>query len=87
MISKKIINIVLTFTSISYLFFCAMLFFGLNSRAYIDPSAITYLIQIFSGILVSIGTIVNVFGRKFMRKFKSDDNKYTEIESDDIKMW
>lgn len=74
-----------------FLFSDAMLFFGLNGQAYIDPSVITYLIQIISGVLVSLGAFFGVYGRQFKKalskKLGIDADAKKEMESDDIRIW
>ncbi|MBR2678660.1 MAG: hypothetical protein IKE63_04505 [Bacilli bacterium] len=50
---------------------------------YIDPSVMTYTIQVITGIVVALGAIVGVFIKKFKKKVKIKD-KNKEKESDDI---
>ncbi len=73
------------------LFICFMMFFGLNGRAYIDPSVITYLIQIISGVIISLGAFFGVYGRRVKKmivtKLGINENAKKEVESDDIKIW
>ncbi len=65
-----------------------MLLFGVNARAYIDPSVITYLIQAVAGIAIAVGAAVGIYWRrarkKFHKRFGIDENKNKEVESDDI---
>lgn len=74
--------------SILYFGFCFMLLFGVNVRAYIDPSVITYLIQAVAGIAIAVGAAVGIYWRrarkKFHKRFGIDENKNKEVESDDI---
>lgn len=67
---------------------CCMLTFGLNANAYIDPSVMTYMIQVIAGIVVAIGAIAGVYFRKAKKKFNEklgiDENKNKEVESDEI---
>ncbi|MGN0435973.1 MAG: hypothetical protein ACI4D8_05010 [Wujia sp.] len=85
---KKIISC--TFVC-GFMFFHFMLFFGLNGQAYIDPSVITYLIQVISGIVVSLGAFFGVYGRKIKKaignKLGLSENSHKIVESDDIKIW
>lgn len=71
-----------------YFGFCFMLLFGVNARAYIDPSVITYLIQAVAGIAIAVGAAVGIYWRrarkKFHKRFGIDENKNKEVESDDI---
>ena len=65
-----------------------MLLFGVNARAYIDPSVITYLIQAVAGIAIAVGAAGGIYWRrarkKFHKRFGIDENKNKEVESDDI---
>lgn len=89
--SKKICRRAVKCSLVAILFFNCMLMFGLNGRAYIDPSVITYLIQIISGIVISLGAFFGVYGRKIkkviVKKLGLNEYKHKEVESDDIKIW
>lgn len=91
MFSKIIKNTVKYACFGTFFFFGFMMFFGLNGRAYIDPSVITYLIQIVSGVVVSLGAFLGVYGRRIKKalgaKFGVNENAKKTYESDDIKMW
>ena len=67
---------------------CSMLMFGMNANAYIDPSVMTYMIQVVAGIVVAVGAVVGIYFRKAKKKVSEklgiDDNKNKEVESDDI---
>lgn len=67
---------------------CSMLMFGLNANAYIDPSVMTYMIQVIAGIAVAVGAVAGIYIRKIKRnvsrKLGIDENKNKEVESDDI---
>jgi len=69
-------------------FFGAMLFFGVNGNAYIDPSVMTYLIQAVAGVIIAVGAAVGIYFRKAKKKIDNklgiDENKNKEVESDDI---
>ncbi len=66
----------------------AMLFFGVNGHAYIDPSVMTYMIQAIAGIVIAIGAIVGIYYRcakkKVSEKLNIDENRNKEVESDEI---
>ena len=68
--------------------FTAMLMFGANGEAYIDPSVMTYVIQAVAGIVVAVGAVVGIYWRKDKKKVNEalgvDENKNKEVESDDI---
>ena len=67
---------------------CSMMMFGLNANAYIDPSVMTYMIQVIAGIVVAVGAVAGVYIRKAKKKVNEklgiDENKNKEVESDDI---
>ena len=67
---------------------CSMLMFGLNANAYIDPSVMTYLIQVIAGIVIAVGAVVGIYFRKAKKKVSEklgiDENRNKEVESDEI---
>ena len=67
---------------------CSMLMFGLNANAYIDPSVMTYMIQVVAGIAVAVGAVVGIYFRKAKKKVSEklgiDENQNKEVESDDF---
>ena len=67
---------------------CAMLFFGVNGEAYIDPSVMTYMIQAIAGLVIAIGAAVGIYFRRAKKKLNEtlniDENRNKEIESDSI---
>lgn len=71
---------------VTYAFLCAMLFWGINGKAYIDPSVMTYIIQAVAGVVIAIGAAIGIYWRKAKRKVQDklglDEAK--EIESDEI---
>ncbi len=68
--------------------FAAMLLFGANGKAYIDPSVVTYLIQAVAGIVIAIGAAVGIYWRRAKKKIDKtlgvDENRNKEVESDEI---
>lgn len=88
---KKVGKILAYVGAGTFTLFNFMLFFGLNGQAYIDPSVITYLIQIISGVIISLGAFFGVYGRKFKKmlsdKLGINENVHKEVESDEIKIW
>ena len=67
---------------------CSMMLFGLTANAYIDPSVMTYLIQVVAGIVVAVGAVVGIYLRKAKKKLSEklgiDENRNKEVESDEI---
>ena len=73
---------------IGFFFVGAFLMFGLSVNAYIDPSVVTYTIQVGAGIVIAIGAVIGIYFRKAKKKINNklgiDENKNKEVESDDI---
>ncbi len=54
-------------------------------QAYIDPSAVTYVIQAVAGVVIAIGACLTIFRHKiiaFFKKNKQDDKK--EVHFKDV---
>lgn len=66
-------------------FILATVMFIQNAFAYIDPSAMTFIIQIIAGVVIAAGAAFGFYWRKFRRavtrKKRSDD--YDEDDDDD----
>ena len=78
------------FATLGVVGLAAMLFFGVNGKAYIDPSVTTYIIQAVAGIVVAIGAVVGIYFRRAKKKINKklgiDENRNKEVESDDIQV-
>jgi hypothetical protein len=78
----------LSLSGMVYFGFCFMLLFGVNAKAYIDPSIITYVIQAVAGILIAVGAAAGIYWRKARKKINNklgiDENRNKEVESDEI---
>ena len=65
-----------------------MLAFGLNARAYLDPSVTTYMIQAIAGIVIAVGAVVGIYFRRAKKKVSEklgiDENRNKEVETDEI---
>ena len=74
--------------SLKYLYFvlCMVLMFTMPVSAYIDPSVMTYTIQVVAGIAVVVGTVVGVLWRKAKKKVQDklgiDENAKKDIEDE-----
>lgn len=81
---KKII-----FRAISFIYFfsCFFTLFTVPVHAYIDPSAVTYIIQGVAGVLIALGAAFTIFRHKifalFKGKKKEEDTK-EKIEFKDV---
>ena len=54
--------------SFLYFFVCSMLLFSLTAQAYIDPSAMTYIIQLVAGVAIAAGAGLSFYFRRLKRK-------------------
>ncbi len=55
---------------------------SLHAHAYIDPSAVTYVIQAVAAVFIAIGALITVFRHKivaFFKKGKKDNAEKKEI--------
>ena len=79
---KKMLNVL----AAVYVFICAMLLFGANGKAYIDPSVMTYVIQAVAGVVIAVGAAVGIYWRKAKKKAqeKLGIKETKEEESDEI---
>ena len=73
-----------------YAALCSMLLFGITGNAYIDPSVMTYLIQVIAGVVIAVGAVVGIYFRRAKKKVNEklglDENRNKEVESDEIVM-
>lgn len=73
-----------------FLFIGSMVMFSRTAKAYIDPSIITFAIQIGAGIVVAIGAVVGITWRKMKRKVAKklgiEENARKEIEEDVVEI-
>lgn len=75
-------------TLLKYLYFtiCFMFLFSTTAFAYLDPSVMTYTIQIIAGVAVAVGAAVGIFWRRAKKKVQDklgiDENAKKEVEED-----
>ena len=83
---NKVMNIGTKLMVATFAFTAAMLLFGANGQAYIDPSVMTYVIQAVAGIVIAIGAVIGIYFRKAKKKVqdKLGIEETKEMESDDI---
>ena len=68
---KKVLKIL-------YMLLCLDIIFVKESYGYLDPSAMTYVIQIISAIAITATTSIGIFFykiRKFLKRKKEEKNK------------
>lgn len=84
---KKLAGKILFF---GYFFECFFMMFTVPVHAYIDPSAVTYIIQAVAGVLIALGAAFTIFRHKIMGLFKvkkkEEESKieFKEIEEQDV---
>lgn len=68
----------------TYFSICGMMLFSTYTFAYIDPSALTYLVQIIAGVFIAGGAAIGIFWTKFKRKIKGQDKVEDTRETVDV---
>lgn len=63
-----------------YFFTCWWFVLTMNAHAYIDPSAVTYVIQAVAGVFIAVGALITVFRHKIFAFFKRGAKKNTKQE-------
>ena len=65
-----------------------MLLLSNTAFAYLDPSVMTYTIQVVAGVVIAVGAVVGIYWRKAKRKVENklgiDENSKKEVEADVI---
>ena len=72
---------VLRLGKFGYFFVAFFMLMSGYTQAYIDPSAVTYVIQAVAGVVIAIGALITVFRHKIVAFFKkgSKNNEKKEI--------
>lgn len=73
---KKILRIL----SFMYFFSCWWIILSIDAQAYIDPSAVTYVIQAVAAVFIAIGAVLTVFRHKIFAFFKKSSKNNTKRE-------
>ncbi|MFG6366999.1 MAG: hypothetical protein K1W16_00985 [Lachnospiraceae bacterium] len=58
-----------------YFFGCFFVLLGNTSFAYIDPSAVTYVIQAVAGVAIAVGAACTVYRHKIMKFIRNQKKK------------
>ncbi len=61
-----------------YFFTCFFVLLGNTSFAYIDPSAVTYVIQAVAGVAIAIGAACTVYRHKIAKWFRAQQKKHAK---------
>lgn len=81
---KKLMIKLLSFL---YFFTCFYSFFTMYAYAYIEPSAVTYVIQAMAAVFVALGAILAVFRHRiaqFFKKNKTTAKKEIHVQEDPV---
>ena len=66
--------------------FGLMLTFSTTAFAYLDPSVMTYAIQVVAGVVVAVGAVIGIYWRRAKKKVQDklgiDENAHKEVEED-----
>lgn len=67
-----------------------MLALSSNAAAYLDPSVMTYTIQVVAGVVVAVGAVIGVYWRRAKKKIHDklgiDENAKKEVEEDIVEI-
>ena len=63
-------NIILRVAKFTYFFTGCWVLLSMHAHAYIDPSAVTYIIQAVAAAFIAVGALVTVFRHKIFAFFK-----------------
>lgn len=67
-----------------------MVALSINASAYLDPSVMTYTVQVVAGVAVAIGAVIGVYWRKAKKKVQDkmgiDENAKKEVEEDVVEI-
>jgi len=61
-----------------------------RAAAYLDPSVMTYAVQVIAGVVVAAGAVVGIYWRKAKKKVQDklgiDENGKKEVEADVVEI-
>ncbi len=63
-------KMILKLAKFTYFFTACFVMLSIHAHAYIDPSAVTYIIQAVAAAFIAIGALVTVFRHKIFAFFK-----------------
>lgn len=73
-------KIVLKSIKFSYFFTCWWILLSIDAHAYIDPSAVTYIIQAVAAVFIALGAVFTVFRHKIFAFFRKNSKKTAKRE-------
>ena len=67
-----------------------MLTFSTTAFAYLDPSVMTYAIQVVAGVVVAVGAVIGIYWKRAKKKVQDklgiDENAHKEVEEDVVEI-
>lgn len=76
------------FFTVFWLSLCLMTLFPVHAYAYLDPSVMTYTVQIVAGVVIAAGAVIGILWRRAKKKVQDklgiDENAKKEVEEDVI---
>ena len=73
-------NKVFSVVKFTYFYVASLFLFSTVAFAYIDPSAVTYVIQAVAGAVIAIGALITVFRHKIIAFFKNGNKDEVKKE-------
>ena len=73
-------NKVFSVVKFKYFYVASLFLFSTVAFAYIDPSAVTYVIQAVAGAVIAIGALITVFRHKIIAFFKKGNKDEAKKE-------
>ena len=73
-------NKVFSVVKFTYFYVSSLFLFSTVAFAYIDPSAVTYVIQAVAGAVIAIGALITVFRHKIIAFFKKGNKDEVKKE-------
>jgi hypothetical protein len=71
-------------------FICCGIMLAPTAHAYLDPSVMTYTIQVVAGVVVAVGAVAGIYWRKAKKKVQDklgiDANAKKSVEEDVIEI-
>ncbi len=68
-----------------------MLTFSTTAFAYLDPSVMTYAIQVVAGVVVAVGAVIGIYWKRAKKKVQDklgiDENAHKEVEDDVVEIF
>ena len=68
-----------------------MLTFSTTAFAYLDPSVMTYAIQVVAGVVVAVGAVIGIYWKRANKKVQDklgiDENAHKEVEDDVVEIF